>query len=143
MEAPLSICTKEEIRGVIRFLFEEGVKPVEIIRRMQARYGDNCRAVKFTSRQITSKREELLYVMRRDQEGSQRQGLRTIFKPLKEWYGKTDESQGTTLRWFPYVWPMKEALRGRRFSSDEDVIGTVQNLLKNQKTPFLTELKNL
>jgi transposase len=42
MEAPLSICTKEEMRGVIRFLFVEDVKPVEIIRRMQAEYGDNC-----------------------------------------------------------------------------------------------------
>jgi hypothetical protein len=42
MEALLSICTKEEIRGVIRFLFAEGVKPVEIIRRMQAQYGYNC-----------------------------------------------------------------------------------------------------
>jgi transposase len=42
MEAPLSICTKEEMRGVIRFLVPEGVKPVEIIRRMQAQYGDNC-----------------------------------------------------------------------------------------------------
>jgi hypothetical protein len=42
MEAPLSICTKEEMRGVIRFLFVEGVKPVEIIRGMQAQYGDNC-----------------------------------------------------------------------------------------------------
>jgi hypothetical protein len=42
MEAPLPICTKEEMRGVIRFLFAEGVKPVEIIRRMQAQYGDNC-----------------------------------------------------------------------------------------------------
>jgi transposase len=41
MEAPLSICTKEEMREVIRFLFAEGVKPVEIIRRMQAQYGDN------------------------------------------------------------------------------------------------------
>jgi hypothetical protein len=28
---PLSICTKEEMREVIRFLFAEGVKPVEII----------------------------------------------------------------------------------------------------------------
>jgi hypothetical protein len=27
---------------VIRFLFAEGVKPVLIIRRMQAQYGDNC-----------------------------------------------------------------------------------------------------
>jgi hypothetical protein len=42
MEAPLSICIKEEMRGVIRFLFAEGVKPVEIIRRMQAQYSNNC-----------------------------------------------------------------------------------------------------
>jgi hypothetical protein len=42
MEAPLSICTKEEMRGVIRFLFPEGFKPVEIIRGMQPQYGDNC-----------------------------------------------------------------------------------------------------
>jgi hypothetical protein len=42
MDAPLSICTKEEMRGVIRFLFAEGVKPVEIIRRMQTQYGDSC-----------------------------------------------------------------------------------------------------
>jgi hypothetical protein len=28
--------------------------------------------------------------------------------------------------------PMKEALRGRRFSSDEEVIGAVQNWLKSQ-----------
>jgi cytochrome c-type biogenesis protein CcmH/NrfF len=42
MEAPLSICTKEELRGVIRSFFVEGVKSEEIIHRMQARYGDNC-----------------------------------------------------------------------------------------------------
>jgi hypothetical protein len=42
--------------------------------------------------------------MRRDQEGRQRQGLRTVFKPLKERYGKTDESQWTTLRRLPYDW---------------------------------------
>jgi hypothetical protein len=42
MEAPLLICNKEEMREVIRFLFAEGVKPVESICRMQAQYGDNC-----------------------------------------------------------------------------------------------------
>jgi transposase len=42
MEDSLSICTKEEMRGVIRFLFAEDVKLVEIIRRMQAQYGDSC-----------------------------------------------------------------------------------------------------
>jgi hypothetical protein len=41
MEAPLSICTKEEMRGMIRFLFAEGVKTMEIIRGMQAQYGGN------------------------------------------------------------------------------------------------------
>jgi hypothetical protein len=33
---------KEEMWGVIRFLFVEGVKPVEIIHHVQAQYGDNC-----------------------------------------------------------------------------------------------------
>jgi hypothetical protein len=32
--------------------------------------------------------------------------------------------------------PMKEALRGRRFSADEDFIGVVQNLLKAQSKNF-------
>jgi hypothetical protein len=93
MEAPLSICTKEEIRGVIRFLFAEGNKPVEIIRRMQAQYRDNC----------LSRSEELLEVVGGGQEGRQRQGLGTILKPLKEWCGKTDESQWMTMRRLPYV----------------------------------------
>jgi hypothetical protein len=54
MEVPLSICTKGEMRGVIRFLFPEGVEPEEIIRRMQAQYGDNCLSrSKFKNGQIT------------------------------------------------------------------------------------------
>jgi hypothetical protein len=40
--------------------------------------------------------------------------------------------------------PMKEARRGRKFSSDEEVIGAVQNWLKMEpKNFFLTALKNL
>jgi hypothetical protein len=58
--------------------------------------------------------------MRRDQEGRQRQGLRTVFKPFKEWYGKTDESQWTTFcGGFHMFGPMKEALKGRRLSLGE------------------------
>jgi hypothetical protein len=38
--------------------------------------------------------------------------------------------------------PMKKALRGRRFSSDEEVMGAVQNWLKTLTKKFLTELKN-
>jgi hypothetical protein len=83
--------------------------------------------------------------MRRYQEGRQRQGLRTVFKLLKEWYGKTEELQWTTLRrlkpqsWFSIF---HLAIRGRRFSSDEEVIDTGQNWLKTQpKNFFLTKFK--
>jgi hypothetical protein len=37
--------------------------------------------------------------------------------------------------------PMKEALRGRRFSSDEKVICAVQNWLKTAKKPFSDGIK--
>ena len=40
MDAPLQDCTIEE-RGVARFLWAEGVKPVEIHRRMLAQYGQS------------------------------------------------------------------------------------------------------
>jgi len=42
MVAPLSTCTMEEQRSVIRFLWSEGVKPCEIYRRMKVQYGDSC-----------------------------------------------------------------------------------------------------
>ena len=39
MAAPLAICTKEEQCSVIRFLRNEGVKPIEIDRQMEVHYG--------------------------------------------------------------------------------------------------------
>ena len=42
MAAPLATCTKEEQRSVIHFLSSEGVKPVEIHRRMKVQYCDAC-----------------------------------------------------------------------------------------------------
>jgi len=42
MAAPLSTCTVEEQRRVIRFLWSEGVKPSEIYRRMKVQNGDSC-----------------------------------------------------------------------------------------------------
>ena len=41
MDAPLQDCTIEEQRGVVRFLWAEGVKPVEIHSRMLAQYGQS------------------------------------------------------------------------------------------------------
>jgi len=42
MAAPLAICATEEQRSVIRFLSGEGVKPIEIHRRMKVQYFDAC-----------------------------------------------------------------------------------------------------
>jgi len=43
MAAPLATCNKEEQCSVIRFfLNSEGVKPIEIHRRMKVHYGDAC-----------------------------------------------------------------------------------------------------
>ena len=42
MAAPLETCTRGEQHSVIRFLHSEGVKPIEIHRRMKVQYGDAC-----------------------------------------------------------------------------------------------------
>uniref|UniRef100_A0A7M4EMQ5 Mos1 transposase HTH domain-containing protein n=1 Tax=Crocodylus porosus TaxID=8502 RepID=A0A7M4EMQ5_CROPO len=44
MATQLVVCTKEEQRSVIRFLWAEGVPPSEIHRRIVAQYGENCLA---------------------------------------------------------------------------------------------------
>ena len=41
MAAPLSVCTMEEQRSVIRFLWSKGVSGAEIHRRLSAQYGDS------------------------------------------------------------------------------------------------------
>ena len=41
MDAPLKDCTIEERRGIVQFLWAEGVKPVEIHCHMLAHYGQN------------------------------------------------------------------------------------------------------
>jgi len=41
MDAPLQNCTIEEPRGVVRFLWAEGVKLVEIHRRLLVQYGQS------------------------------------------------------------------------------------------------------
>jgi len=42
MSAHLSVCTKEEQRSFIRFLWAEGVKGAEIHARLCTQYGDNA-----------------------------------------------------------------------------------------------------
>jgi len=41
MDAPLQDCTIEEQRGVVRFLWAEGVKLVEVHRRILVQYGQS------------------------------------------------------------------------------------------------------
>jgi len=42
MATALATCTKEEQLSVIRFLLSEGAKPIEIHRRIEVQYGDQC-----------------------------------------------------------------------------------------------------
>jgi hypothetical protein len=41
MDAPLQDCTIEEQRGIVQFLWAEGVKPVEIHHRMLTQDGQS------------------------------------------------------------------------------------------------------
>jgi len=66
MAAPLAVCTKEEQRAVIRFLWSEGVLGAEIHRRLSTQYRDSalpCRSVyewieKFKSGRTNATHEE-------------------------------------------------------------------------------------
>ena len=42
MAAPLEVCTNEEQRAVIRFLWSEGVPGAEIHQRLSTQYGDSA-----------------------------------------------------------------------------------------------------
>lgn len=42
MVVPLETCTREEQHSIIQFLSSEGVKPIEIHRRMKTQFGDAC-----------------------------------------------------------------------------------------------------
>jgi transposase len=110
------------MRGVIRFLFAEGVKPVEIIHRMQAQYGDNylsCSKIYEWIDHFKKRRTSVCDEKRSGRQSASR--TENNIQPLKEWYGKTDELHWTNCEGFHMFGPMKEALRGgRKFSSDEE-----------------------
>jgi hypothetical protein len=140
MEAPLSICTKEETRGVIRFLL------VEIIRRMQAEYCDNCLS--------RSKIYEWIDHFRKGKNFCVRWGEIRKAVNVKDWEqysnrwkngtGKHTNHSGRQWGGFHMSGPMKGALTGRRFSSDEEVTGAVQNWFKTQqKNSFSDGIKKL
>jgi hypothetical protein len=57
MAAPLSACTVEEQRSVIRFLWSGVVKHSEIYSKMKVQYGDSC-----LSQLATWKSNEALFV---------------------------------------------------------------------------------
>jgi len=44
MDAPLQDCSIEEQRSVVRFLWAEGAKPLEIYHCMLAQYGQSTRS---------------------------------------------------------------------------------------------------
>jgi transposase len=103
------------MRGAIRFLFEEGVKPVEIIRRMQAQYGDNCLSRSKIYEWIDHFKKGRTSVC--DEEVSGRPSASRTednIQAAERWYGKTDESQWMTLVRLPYVWPNERSSKRKK-----------------------------
>jgi hypothetical protein len=148
MEAPLSICTKEEMRGAIPFLFVEGVKPVEFIRRMQAQYGDNCLS--------RSKIYEWIDLFKRGRNSSvcdeKRSGrpstsrtennIKAAERMVRENRRITVDDIAESVKYQSWFSISRLALRGRIFSSDEEVIGTMRNWLKMQLFSLMEFKKN-
>jgi hypothetical protein len=128
MEAPLSICTKEEMRGVVRFLFAEGVKPVEIIRQMQAQYSDNFLSPSKIHEWIDHFKKGRISVC--DEKRSGRTSA-----------SRTEHIIQTVERMVRENRRIKEVLKVRRFSSEEEDSASVQNWLKTQPEKFFDQIK--
>jgi hypothetical protein len=128
------------MRGVIRFLFAEGVKPLEIIRRFQAQYSVNSLShskIYFKNRRTSVCDEE-----RPGRPSTSR--TESKFKSLKEWYGKADESQWTTLRRLPYIWTNERSSKRKKvFIRLRRSHWRSAKLVKDatKKLSFMTELK--
>jgi hypothetical protein len=140
VEVPLSICINEEMRGMIRFLFAGAIKPVEIIRRMRAQYGDNCLSRSKIYEWIVHIQMGRTSVC--DEERSGRPSTSKTennIQAVERMVWENTNHSGRHYGGFHMFGQMKKALR-RRFLSDE-VSGTVQNWLKAQPKTFLMKLK--
>jgi hypothetical protein len=134
MEAPVSICTKEEMRGAIRFFFAGGVKPVEIIRRMQAQYVGKCSSRSKIYEWIDHFRKGRTSVC--DEERSGRP-LTSRTENNSQAFGRMVQENGLqwmSLRRLPYSWTNE-----RSFSSDGEVTDAVQNWLKTRPKIFFSD----
>jgi transposase len=145
MEAPLLICTKGEMRGVIRFLFAEGIKPVEIIRRMQAEYGDNCLSRSKIYKWIDHFKSVKSSIS--DEERSGRPSTsrnENNIQAVERMVRKTDESQWMTLRRLPYLWPNERSSKRKKISIRRRSHWSGAKLIKHAtKKLFSDGIKNL
>ena len=102
MAVPLQQCTKQDQRSVVKFLFSEGVKRIEIHRRMRIQYGDRCmsrtQVYEGTEKFKNGVTKVWRILLARLQHS--RHSRKTTLQPSRTWYGKTGASQSK--RWHHY-----------------------------------------
>jgi hypothetical protein len=104
---------------------------------MQAHYGDNCL--------WRSKIYEWIDLFKKgrtsvcDEDRSGRPSTSRTENSIQAVERMVREKQTNHSGSFHMFGPMKEALRGRRFSSDEEVIGATQNCLKTRPKNFFSD----
>ncbi|PNF25406.1 hypothetical protein B7P43_G09167 [Cryptotermes secundus] len=173
MAAPLSVCTKKEQRSVIRFLWSEGVTGAAIHQRLSAQYGNSVlpqwsvyewfeklksgrtsvtheegagRPSTTTNKdnieRLLSKGVVLLHDDARPHTAAHT--AETLRKLKSDVMAHPSYSPDLAPSDYHLFGPLKEALRGRRFTSDQEVKEAVHAWLAAQlKTFFSESIRNL
>jgi predicted amidophosphoribosyltransferase len=129
MAAPLVTCTKEEQRSVTRFLIREGVKPIEVHRRMKVQYGDAC----LSQQQVYEWNMTMLGPILPVQQLQQSKTC-LHFECLPHPPYSPDLAPSDYHRFGP----LKEAMGGKKFRSDEEVQQAVHEWLRRQAQEFFS-----
>jgi len=89
MAAPLAVCTKEEQRAVIRFIWSEGVPGAEIHRWLSTQYGDSALPLGSVYEWIEKFKSGRTNVTHEEGAGRPPPPLMRRFSKLERWYGQT------------------------------------------------------
>ncbi|PNF16850.1 hypothetical protein B7P43_G06769 [Cryptotermes secundus] len=154
MATPLIVCTMEEQRTVVRFLWLEGMSVAEIHRKLSTQYGDSAlprrrvyeciekfksdRTINFKAQSCAGK---LLHGNARPHMAGQT--VETINHLAFEVLERPAYSPYLAPSDCHLSGPIKDALRGRRFSTDKEVWEAVDKWLRDQPKTFLEVIRKL
>ncbi|XP_021930927.1 histone-lysine N-methyltransferase SETMAR-like [Zootermopsis nevadensis] len=142
MVATLAVCTVEEQRAIIRFLWLEGVKPREVHRRMLQQYGDACIGERRVYEWVDAFKNGRTSIHDDHDNARPHMAAATLdtirrlrFQILQHPPYSSDLAPSD----YHVVGPLKDALRGRRFGNDDEVEEAVHSWLKAQPKTFFSD----